>query len=190
MCRKGRDLHLTHEYAVAGNTFQIHILKARLRILTSSLLEMPLRAPHACQHRAGALPEHPAPIPAPAEIQLQSQDRVRRHNAGRRRQETLGKTENPCTAFPLSSSFIFRSFSGACSFPTVPETLPQLLLTHVFFYQTLQSVPGKRNGINRTTIKTVRNSTSFQRFFVAKDNETSKFSHTADVQNLLLRADC
>lgn len=94
MCRKGRDLHLTHEYAVAGNTFQIHILKARLRILTSSLLEMPLRAPHACQHRAGALPEHPAPISAPPEIQLQSQDRVRRHNAGRRRQETLGKTQD------------------------------------------------------------------------------------------------
>lgn len=75
MCRKGRYLHLTHEYALAGNTFQIHILKARLCILTSSLLEMPLRAPHASQHSAGALAEHSAPIPAPAEIlpsQLQS----------------------------------------------------------------------------------------------------------------------
>ena len=34
-----------NEYVLAGNTFQIHILKARLFILTSLLLEMPLCAP-------------------------------------------------------------------------------------------------------------------------------------------------
>ena len=45
MCRKGRFLHLRYEYALAGNTFQICILKVRLFILTSLLLEMLLRAP-------------------------------------------------------------------------------------------------------------------------------------------------
>lgn len=43
--RKGRYLHLRYEYVLAGNTFQIHILKERPLILTSLLLEMPLCAP-------------------------------------------------------------------------------------------------------------------------------------------------
>lgn len=45
MCSEGRYLHLRHEYALGGNTFRIHILKVRLFILTSLLLEMPLCAP-------------------------------------------------------------------------------------------------------------------------------------------------
>lgn len=43
--QKKENLHGRHEYALVANTFQIHLLKARLFILTSLLLEMPLRAP-------------------------------------------------------------------------------------------------------------------------------------------------